>query len=86
MIADVLAWSLFVGLPILGITLTVQGTSRAYQVLRTNGTGVGMSATSATAVAVVLFLGGSPPLGIYRTIDWALRVGRRRVPSVGSRV
>jgi hypothetical protein len=84
-IADTLAWSLFLGIPVIGITLTAQGTAHAYGRLRAGGTSVGVSTATATAVAAVLFLGGWLPLGVYWTAAWAIRGGSfHRVPSANS--
>lgn len=62
---DILAWLLFAGITVLGVTLTVVGTIRAYRLTRTRGLSPAVSVTLASLAAVVLFLGGWMLFGLW---------------------
>lgn len=76
-VADVLAWFLFVGLTLLGLTVTVLGTVRTYRNMQTDGNTSLVATASAAGVAIVLFLGGWLFLALYWLVIRALRTIQR---------
>lgn len=76
-VADVLAWVLFVGLTLLGLTVTVGGTARTYRSVQTDGKTRLVATASAAGVAMMLFLGGWLFLALYWFVIRARRMIQR---------
>jgi hypothetical protein len=76
-VADVLAWFLFVGLTLLGLTVTVVGTARTYRSVQKDGKTRLVAIATAAGVAIVLFLGGWLFLALYWLVIRALRMIQR---------
>jgi hypothetical protein len=74
---DILAWLLFVGIAVLGVTLTVIGTIRAHRLARARGWSEALSVTLASVAAIVLFLGGWMFLGLWWAGARLQRAARR---------
>lgn len=64
-VGDILAWLLFAGITVLGVTLTVVGTIRAHRLARTRRLSPAVSVTLASLAAIVLFLGGWMLFGLW---------------------
>jgi hypothetical protein len=73
---DILAWLLFAGIAIVGVTLTVVGTIRAHHCARTRRLSPAVSTALAGAAAILLFLGGWMFLGLYWLGVWMQRIAR----------
>jgi cell division protein FtsX len=77
MVADVLAWFVFVGLTILGVTVTVVGTTHTYRKMRGDGKTPRATILTVAGAAIILFLGGWLFVAIYWLVTRALRAINR---------
>lgn len=76
LVADVLAWLLFVGVAVIGIMVTAFGTIHTYRNMQAAGKSEETSTVLTAGAAVVLFLGGWLFLGLYWLVAWTLRTVR----------
>ena len=77
LVADLLAWFLFLGAGVGALTITVVGTAHAHRNLQEDGNSGPASTVLAAGAAVLLFLGGWLFLGLYWLGAWTLRTIHR---------
>lgn len=76
-VVDVLAWLLFVGVAVLGLTVTAIGTAHIFRNMQKDGRTSSATTVLAAVVAIVLFLGGWLLLALYWLVTKALGTTRR---------